>query len=245
MFERKHHQHIAELLSHFDPEVLQQAECYFGGGTAIVLLLGEYRESVDVDFLCSSVDGFRLLRNSVGSDLGDILRKPVETVRELRIDRDAMRTVVRVADSMIKVEVIKEGSLALQGAFNGELGVPTLSQVDLFASKLLANADRGLDKAAFSRDIIDIAMMIDGWGGVPDAAWQKAQQAYGPVVYRGFQRAVELIRDPRHLAQCMSKMQMDPGLLPRIPEFLVDTYKDVGRRLDRQDVGPSGPSGPD
>lgn len=145
---------------------------------------------------------------------------------------------------MIKVELIKEGSLDLQGGLNGVLGVPTLSHVDLFATKLLANADRGLDKATFSRDIIDIAMMIDGWGDVPDAAWQKAQQAYGSVVYRGFQRAVELIRDPRHLAQCMSKMQMNPGLLPRIPEFLVEAYDDVGRRLNCRDAGRSGPSGP-
>jgi hypothetical protein len=54
MFERPHHQRIATLLQAFDADLLLQANCYFAGGTAIVLSLGEYRESLDVDFLCAS-----------------------------------------------------------------------------------------------------------------------------------------------------------------------------------------------
>ncbi|MBM3349738.1 MAG: nucleotidyl transferase AbiEii/AbiGii toxin family protein, partial [Betaproteobacteria bacterium] len=30
-------------------------QCFFGGGTAITLRHGEYRESVDIDFLISDV----------------------------------------------------------------------------------------------------------------------------------------------------------------------------------------------
>jgi len=33
-------------------ENLVRCGCLFGGGTALVLQLGEYRESVDIDFLC-------------------------------------------------------------------------------------------------------------------------------------------------------------------------------------------------
>ena len=62
MFKRVRHQVIHKLLQAFNREILQEAECFFGGGTAIVLLLNEYRESVDIDFLCSSRAGFRLLR---------------------------------------------------------------------------------------------------------------------------------------------------------------------------------------
>ena len=38
-------------------------------------------------------------------------------------------------------------------------GVPSLTPLDLAASKLLANADRWLDDGVFSRDLIDLAMM--------------------------------------------------------------------------------------
>ncbi|GBU15177.1 hypothetical protein AwPolaro_05550 [Polaromonas sp.] len=37
MFERPHHQRIDKLLHSFNSELLQEAECFFGGGTAIVV----------------------------------------------------------------------------------------------------------------------------------------------------------------------------------------------------------------
>ena len=54
MFKRPHHRRIETLLRSLNSDVLREAQCFFGGGTAIVLLLDEYRESVDVDFLCLS-----------------------------------------------------------------------------------------------------------------------------------------------------------------------------------------------
>jgi len=51
MFKRPHHQRIDRILHAFKPEILEEACCLFGGGTAIALSLDEYRESVDIDFL--------------------------------------------------------------------------------------------------------------------------------------------------------------------------------------------------
>lgn len=45
MYKRAHHQHVFKLLQALDGALLEQTECYFGGGTAIVLSLDEYRES--------------------------------------------------------------------------------------------------------------------------------------------------------------------------------------------------------
>ena len=59
MFKRAHHNRILQVLQAFDPSVLSEAKCYFGGGTAIVLQLEEYRESVDIDFLCSDIEAYR------------------------------------------------------------------------------------------------------------------------------------------------------------------------------------------
>lgn len=61
MFSRPHHQAILKALGELDTDLLVRAECWFGGGTAIVLMLDEYRESVDIDFLCSSQAGYRLM----------------------------------------------------------------------------------------------------------------------------------------------------------------------------------------
>jgi len=47
VFRRRHHQHIELLLSALDGNLLRQQHCFFGGGTAIALCYGEYRESVD------------------------------------------------------------------------------------------------------------------------------------------------------------------------------------------------------
>jgi Nucleotidyl transferase AbiEii toxin, Type IV TA system len=87
MFERPHHQRIEKLLKALDGSFFASVHCYFGGGTAIALALGEYRESVDVDFLCSSMDGYRTLRAAVfDGKLGPLARQPLTLLRELRVD---------------------------------------------------------------------------------------------------------------------------------------------------------------
>ena len=62
MFERPHHQRIAQVLLTLDGSLLMKHNCLFGGGTAIALRYGEYRESVDMDFLVSNIDSYRQLR---------------------------------------------------------------------------------------------------------------------------------------------------------------------------------------
>lgn len=39
-----------KILQALNSDLLLQAKCYFAGGTAIVLSLAEYRESIDVIF---------------------------------------------------------------------------------------------------------------------------------------------------------------------------------------------------
>jgi hypothetical protein len=51
MFKRPHHQRIARVLAALDADLLHRHACWFGGGTCIALKQGEYRESVDIDFL--------------------------------------------------------------------------------------------------------------------------------------------------------------------------------------------------
>lgn len=224
MFERPHHQRIAKFLACLDADFLTRCGCYFGGGTAIVLSLNEYRESVDVDFLCSSMDGYRTLRNTITSaSLGDILAQPVELARDVRADRYGIHTFVRVDGTPIKFEIVSEGRIDLSGTMDRVFGVPTLSREDMYAEKLLANADRCGDVSVASRDAIDLAMLIGHWGVVPQEAWAKARRAYGQSIDTAYMKAIDLVSDRAYLASCLKKMQMEATLVDRIPELLLSS----------------------
>lgn len=213
MFERVHHQKIAKLLRAMDSDLLTRAKCYFGGGTAIALKLGEYRESVDIDFLCSDKAGYRLLRNTITPPtLGSVLRSPVKHLRDVRTQRDKISTFLEIDEVPIRVEFVLEGRIDISGALDPELSVPVLSREDMYAEKLLANADRALDRAQMGRDLIDLAMMIKAWGPIPASALKKVEGAYGRSIYDYFDRGLTLLRDERYRDECLSAMAMEPSL---------------------------------
>lgn len=217
MFKRAHHQRIEKVLRALNSDLFLDAECYFGGGTAIALSIGEYRQSIDVDFLCASIDGYRLLRNTIGyTDLGPLIGDSIKQLREVRADRYGIRTVLEVDGTPIKFEIVSEGRIQISGAMSGMFGVPTLCRADMYAEKLLANADRWADRSTLNRDIIDLAMMINQWGPIPKDAWDKALGAYGNHMVDSFSRAVERVSDQKYLTQCLEQMQADdvsPGII--------------------------------
>jgi hypothetical protein len=215
MFERPHHQRIARLLQRLDAGVMRGHTCWFGGGTAIALRYGEYRESLDVDFLVSDSAAFRALRARVhDGGLGALVREG-ETVPELvkapRIDADAIRAWVVQEGVEIKFEIVREGRIAFEipGRRDEVCGLPSLAPVDLAASKLLANVDRGLDDSTFNRDVIDLAMMRAA-PRVLAAALAKSAAAYGgPTIREHLLRATGRFRDrPGWLARCLQTMAM-------------------------------------
>ncbi len=213
MFERPHHQKIAKLLRTMDGDLLARAKCYFGGGTAIALKLGEYRESVDVDFLCSDKAGYRLLRNTITPPtLGTVLRSPVKHLRDVRTQRDKISTFLEIDDAPVRVEFVLEGRIDVDGALDPELSVPVLHRDDMYAEKLLANTDRALDRSQMSRDLIDLAMMIKAWGPIPATALEKAEAAYGRSIYDYFDRGLALLHDDRYRDECLQAMAMAPDL---------------------------------
>lgn len=223
---RPHHQRIERLLHAFDAELLSDTQCYFGGGTAITLMLGEYRESVDVDFICASAEGYRRLRNIVSADsLGVLLKEPVPHLREVRADRYGIRTFLAVEEIPIKVEIVSEGRIPVSGILDPAFPVPCLSREDMFAEKLLANTDRGLDRAMFSRDMIDLAVMVHHWGDIPPVAWNKVDGAYGDSSKKMFEAALHLLDDRRYLEKCLEQMSIDRSFAEEIPSILKGQLK--------------------
>lgn len=214
MFEREHHRNIALVLQALQPEVLARRHCYFGGGTAMALRYGEYRESIDIDFLVSDRDGYRELRQLLGGarGLAPLLREgmQLELAREVRADQYGIRTHVRSGGSTIKFEIVLEGRIDLEGPAAADMicGVQALTPLDLAAEKLLANADRWGDDAVFSRDLIDLAMQ-DADRKLLQAACAKAEAAYGDSIRRSLSEAIERLRArPGRLQECTAALSI-------------------------------------
>ncbi len=218
MFEREHHRRVASVLQALDARLLHAHRCLFGGGTALALRYGEYRESVDIDFLVSHREGYGALRQLLSGTAGmqaicraDIDLAPVfSQTREVRADQYGIRTMLRVADVEIKFEIVLEARITLDapGADDLLCGVATLTPLDAAASKLLANSDRWRDDAVLSRDLIDLAMMQPGKALLRQAII-KAQGAYGASIEADLHKAIHTLRErPHRLDHCMQAMRM-------------------------------------
>jgi hypothetical protein len=214
-FERPHHQRIGHVLAALDGDLLRHHGCLFGGGTCIALRYGEYRESVDMDFLVSDATGYLNLRELLTgpSGINAIVRpgaQPLLAVREVRADQYGIRTMVQMDGQAIKFEIVREARIALEppGPTDVVGGIGTLTPVDMAASKLLANSDQQADDGVFSRDVIDLAMMGLKLP-VLRAALRKAELAYGPSVVRDLGKAINRLQE-RHgwLERCMEAMAM-------------------------------------
>ena len=100
MFERPHHQRIAQVLDSFDGPIFLNPCCLFDGDTAVALLHGEFRESVDIDFICSSVDGYRELHSQVPPELMALLKGKDVMVGVIDVASDLVETPEEVADTI-------------------------------------------------------------------------------------------------------------------------------------------------
>lgn len=215
MFERPHHREIAHVLQSLDAKLLSERHCYFGGGTAMALRFGEYRESVDIDFLVSDLKGYRALRESLGNGRGlaPITRQGmgIALAREVRADQYGIRTQVRTGESTIKFEIVLEARIELADPGDGDwiAGVRCLAPIDLAAEKLLANSDRWADDSVYSRDLIDLAMMRAG-PSLLRAACAKAEGAYGASIRQAFASACDALQKRTgRLEECMIALGID------------------------------------
>ncbi len=216
MFERPHHQKIALVLHALNGPVLQAHHCLFGGGTAMALRYGEYRESVDIDFLVSDLGSYRSLRHALTGPQGMAAithpdAQPLQQAREMRADQYGIRTTLRAQEQPIKFKIVLEGRITLDAPAPSDTlcGIATLTPLDMATSKLLANSDRCMDDGVFSRDLIDLAMMAVPLPLLRQAV-AKAEQAYGPSILRDLDKAIRRMQERQTwLDRCIQAMAID------------------------------------
>jgi len=210
-FSRPRHATVAAILGALNAPFLDRNQCYFGGGTRIVLSLDEYRESAYIDFLCSSREGYRSLRSTINNrSLGEIAAGKVTLAREVVADRYGIRTFIDVGGQKIKFEIINEGRIDVSGNKQRDLHVPCLDERSCFAEKLLANADRWDDESFLSRDVIDLAYMIEGWGmELFIKGGRVAHAAYGDAVETSARAAARKLLDKKdYFKKCVDGLRV-------------------------------------
>ncbi len=216
MFKRPNHQRIAQVLLTLNGELLREHNCLFGGGTAIALRFGEYRESLDIDFLVSDIKSYRQLRLLTTNSLGILaLFQPdigsISQIRDVRADQYGIRTMLLVAGMQVKFKIVLEGRIKLQNPSGSDqiCGISTLSLLDMATSKLLANSDRWADDSVFSRDLIDLAMLQLSTD-LFRAAATKAEMAYGEAIIKDIAKAIEKFQQRADwLERCMLAMEVN------------------------------------
>jgi hypothetical protein len=213
-FERPLHREVLKQLQRLNAPLLAECGCFFGGGTRIVLELGEYRESRDVDFLCADQAGYRRVRETITErSLGEIAAKPLALAREVRADQYGIRTRLGEGEAALKFEIVREARIDLTDVQVSGLPVRCLSRPSCFAEKFLANADRGLDRSTLSRDLVDLAFMLRAWD--PEEAWsgyRAACDAYGKEIPRKLAGALEMLADRSYRARVIEALTIaDPA----------------------------------
>lgn len=228
MFQQDFHQKIFTVLNQLDADFLRECRAYFGGGTFISLNQGEYRLSKDIDFLCSSGEGYRLLRQEVRTRGYNALFTSQNQMRlsgEIQTNQYGVRFPILVEDTLIKFEMIVEGRIQLgEPSYPSWCPVPCLNEVDCFAEKLLANADRWMDSSVESRDLIDLAVQRLK-SPLPQEAIDKAEAAYDVV--ESLKKAILNFQEkPDYRDRCFSSLRiLEPD---RIIDGINLLAKDLG-----------------
>lgn len=215
MFSRPHHQRIAQALSLMNAPLLREHHCLFGGGTAVALRFGEYRESVDMDFMVSSPKSYGRLRSLLTDPTGIApLFQPAQQLvaqqREIRADQYGIRTVISVLGYPIKFEIILEGRIEFDEPLSTDqvCGVSTLTLRDMACTKLLANSDRWADDGVFNRDLMDLVMMEISTPSLQQAI-VKAEVAYGKAVRTDLGKAIDrLLTRQGWMERCMQALSI-------------------------------------
>lgn len=233
MLQRPEHLKVIQALHAMDSDLLLRNRCWFGGGTAIVLEMGEYRLSRDIDFLCADQDGYRELRSAVmNGGAGALFGTAVRQERDFRADQYGIRGMVSVDGFPLKFEIVREARMALDGDLHPFFRVPLLSAEDQMAEKMLANADRGRDPAAGFRDAIDLGMLIRHRGPITQGALDKTQRAYGDHVGKELRWVADALSQPaavQKVATALSMAQPD----------VIGIAADLKREVDRQWPAPT------
>lgn len=173
---------ISDML---DKKMLRDHGILFAGGTLCSMRYGEYRESVDLDFLCADKNSFNSFRANF-SDVGKFIY-----ARNPKITKDRVQLWITTTDDRpLKVDFFYEERL--QPTASDFHGVEALDHASLMGCKLMAYCDRGMDLSERGKDFIDlIAIDLQAPAETFENAWELAWNAYGTWLTNQLPKIIE------------------------------------------------------
>ena len=121
MDKEKQYRAVSSILTLLNAKLLQDCRAYLGGGVLNNLEMPYYRYSADIDFICSSTEGYRQLRRELRPDpnaLFDSLPPQIKLTQTPSIDRYGIRFPILVEDIAIKFEIILKTELILMTPYS-------------------------------------------------------------------------------------------------------------------------------
>ncbi|MEM9510908.1 MAG: nucleotidyl transferase AbiEii/AbiGii toxin family protein, partial [Cyanobacteria bacterium P01_E01_bin.35] len=207
----KIYESIELILKAINLDLLNQHRVYLGGGALVALKYQHLRYSSDLDFLVSPPD-YQQLKLAINRDRNTLIKdRPTLIIDQPRIDRYGIRypITVKLQEEPIKfkLEIVAEYALSFSEPDRYK-SIPCLNQNDLIASKLLTNADRWADRNKFSRDLIDLTMLILDLGKLPEKAVASATAIY-PDAMECLYLAVKQFQSlPDYRQHCYQNLQI-------------------------------------
>ena len=219
---------ILDLIGRMNLELLTKAACFLGGANAIAMDVGAYRTSDGICFLCSSRQGWSRLRTAFFESNFEAFfpNGDVSAESEFFADQSGIHGWVSIDRRMVKIELITESRVDLEGHMNEAFGVLQLGMPSMFCEMLMTNADRGSDLNSMNRDILDILMMERRWGPLPEIVMQRAVDAYGPVVQVALEQSRAMIGSRVRLDECCHAMEVPDAVKDELIDQLGAHYRD-------------------
>ena len=205
-YRHPHHNVIAGILERMrNKEFLIRHGVFFGGGTAISLLHGEYRLSLDIDFLVDA-EGAVAVRNKIYTEgFNSFFPDCVDTPN---MDRYLIRGYVQD----VKVEFLLGSLTPISGKpLEQFFDIPTLDITSFMAQKLMANAGRGMmDPSALCKDIIDLGILAKHDMDSFPQALADAEAACGTTIREGFTSVFMRLLEPERRKHVFEELKMSP-----------------------------------
>ncbi|OUR98070.1 hypothetical protein A9Q81_11940 [Gammaproteobacteria bacterium 42_54_T18] len=224
-YKLSHHQAISSALDNFSTEYLSENNIIFGGGTRIALEINEYRESIDIDFLCPNKASYKAARSQITNvTLGKLVTKDFSYLRDIRADRYAVRTIIEHKATAIKLEFVSFDNYNLKSLLDDSLfPVPFLDRSSCYYTKLLANSDRWTDYPY--KDILDLLAMRSEWGVIPDDAINLAIEHYGRLIVVG--SLIKALEDIGNNTEKYFEAAHELTITPKYAKILLDEYAPI------------------
>lgn len=168
---------IIEIIKyHIDNNFVRDNGFFLGGTALSSMRYGTVRKFSDIEFVCSEWTALSAVKLRA-EELTDLPQ-----IRKIRVDKHDVSLWVRSFDRPVKIVFVMENFLGLYPPAD-QSGIPSLSDIDLMAIKLMRCADSHFFNCDRARELVDVLTIFIGDPSFLRPAWTKAFSACGTFLH--------------------------------------------------------------